>query len=81
MPNKDSKILKYCYGGKSLNVPAKKMHSCQSSKDNLEKSYTEEKTKHTPSGYSPFTNCSFWQQETNLIVTKVKIVWKSFVKT
>ena len=31
------------------------MHSCQ---NNLEKSYTEKKTKHTPSGYSIFTSCS-----------------------
>ena len=33
-----------------------KMHSCQ---NKPEKSYTEKKTKHTPSGYSLFTNCSF----------------------
>ena len=33
-----------------------KMHSSQI---NLEKSYTEKKIKHTPSGYSFFTNCSF----------------------
>ena len=33
-----------------------KIHSCQ---NNPEKSYTEKKTKHTPSGYSLFTNCSF----------------------
>ena len=33
-----------------------KMHSCQ---NNPEKSYTEQKTKHTSSGYSLFTNCSF----------------------
>ena len=32
------------------------MYSCQ---NNLEKSYTEKKAKHTPSGYSLFTNCSF----------------------
>ena len=32
------------------------MHSCQ---NDLEKSYTEKKTKHLPSGYSLFTNCSF----------------------
>ena len=32
------------------------MHSSQ---NNLEKTYTEKKTKHTPSGYSLFTNCSF----------------------
>ena len=31
-----------------------KMHSCQ---NNPKKSYTEKKTKHTPSGYSLFTNC------------------------
>ena len=30
-----------------------KMHSCQ---NNPEKSYTEKKIKHTPSGYSLFTN-------------------------
>ena len=32
------------------------MHSCQ---NNLEKSCTEKKSKHTPCGYSLFTNCSF----------------------
>ena len=32
------------------------MHSCQ---NNLQKSYTEKKTKHTPSVYSLFANCSF----------------------
>ena len=66
MPNDDNKILKYNYGEKSLQVPAiiyadlerllEKMHSRQ---NNLEKSYTEKKTKHTPSGYSLFTNYSF----------------------
>ena len=33
-----------------------KIHSCQ---NNLEKSSTEKKAKHTPSGYSLFTSCSF----------------------
>ena len=66
MPNEDNKVLKYNYGEKSLKVPAivfadleyllEKMYSCQ---NNPEKSYTEKKTKHTPSGYSLFTNCSF----------------------
>ena len=55
-----------------------KMHSCQ---NNLEKSCTEKKTKHTPSGYSLFTNCSFDATKISLIVTEVKIVWKDFVKT
>ena len=66
MPNEDNKILKYNHGEKSLKVSfmiyadleylLEKMHSCQ---NNLEISYTEKKAKHTPSGYSLFTNCSF----------------------
>ena len=41
------------------------MLSCQS---NPEKPYTEKKTKHTPSGYSLFANCSF-------DATKNKLDW------
>ena len=62
---------------KSLKTPAiiyadlecllEKMQSCQ---NNPEKSYTEKKTKHTPSGYSFFTSCS-----------KANTAWKGFVKT
>ena len=52
-----------------------KIHSCQ---NNPEKSYTEKKTKHTPSGYSLFTNCI--QQKINWIVTEGKTVWKGFVR-
>ena len=88
MPNENNKILKYNRGEESLKAPAiiyadlecllEEMHSCQS---NLEKSYTEKKTKHTPSGYSLFTSCSFEATKTNLIVTKVKTVWKDFLKT
>ena len=63
MPNEDNKILKYYQGEKPLKAPAiiyadlecllEKMHSCQ---NNLEKSYTEKKTKHKPSGYPLFTS-------------------------
>ena len=45
-----------------------KMHSCQ---NNPEKSYTEKKTKHTPSGYSLFMHCSF--DPTELHSTKNKL--------
>ena len=59
-PNEDTKILKYSYGEKlhlkapfiiypELECLLQKMHSCQ---NNFEKSYTEKKTKHKPSGYS-----------------------------
>ena len=66
MSNEDNKILKYNHGEKSFKVPAiiyadlecllEKMHSCQ---NNPEKSATEKKVEHTPSGYSMFTSCSF----------------------
>ena len=66
MPDEDNKMLKCNQGEKSLKAPfmiytdlkclLEKMYSCQ---NNLEKSYTEKKAKHTPSGYSLFTNCSF----------------------
>ena len=58
MPTEDNKILKYNHGEKSLKAPftiyadleclLPKMHSCQ---NNPEKSYTERKTKHKPSGW------------------------------
>ena len=90
MPNEDNKILNYYYGEKSLKVPAiiyadieclfEKMHSCQ---NNLEKSYTEKKIKHKPSGYLLFTIAHLMQQKTNLIVMEKfckDTLWKSFVK-
>ena len=39
------------------------MHSRQ---NNFEKSYTEKKIKHTPSGYSSFTSCLFDPAENKL---------------
>ena len=66
MPNEYNNILKHNHREKSLKVPfmiyadlrclLEKMHSCQ---NNPEKSYTEKKSKYTPSGHSLFTNCSF----------------------
>ena len=48
--------------------------------NNSEKSSTEKKVIHKSSGHSMFKQCSFDTRETSLIVTEVKIVWKSFVK-
>ena len=66
MPNENNKILKYNPGEKSLRHPfiiyvdleclLKKIDSCQ---NNHEKSYTEKKAKHIPSGYSLVNCCSF----------------------
>ena len=67
MPNEDNKILQYNHGGKSMRAPfiiyadlesllEKNLSTCY---DSLEKSSTTKKNKHTPSGYSLFTHCSF----------------------
>ena len=87
MPNEDNKILKYNHGEKSLKAPAiiyadldcllEKMHSCE---NNLEKSYAEKKTKHTPSGYSLFTNCSFDATKSKLDCYRAKDCMERFCK-
>ena len=66
MPDEDNKILKYISGKKSLKAPfviyadleclLRKINTCQ---NNPDKSYTEKKATHTPSGYSLVTCCSF----------------------
>ena len=66
MPNEDNKILKYNHGEKSMKAPfiiyddleslLEKMDTCF---DSSEKSSTTKINKHTPSGYSLFTHCSF----------------------
>ena len=66
MPDEDNKILKYVSGEKSLKVPfiiyadleclLQKINTCQ---NNPDKSYTEKKATHRPSGYSLVTCCSF----------------------
>ena len=54
-----------------------KMHSCQ---NNPEKSYTEKKTKRTPSGHSLFTNCSFDSAENKLDCYRGKDRMERFCK-
>ena len=66
MSEEDNKILKYNHGEKSIKVPftiysdleslLKKMNTCH---NNPEKSSITKINKHTPSGYSLFTHCSF----------------------
>ena len=53
------------------------MHSCQ---NNPEKSYTEKKTRHTPSGYSLFTNCSFDATKNKLDCYRGKDCMERFFK-
>ena len=86
MSDEENKILKYNHGEKSLKAPfmiyadleclLEKMHSCQ---NNPEKSYTE-KTKHIPSGYSLFTNCSFDETKNKLDCYKGEDCMERFCK-
>ena len=85
MSNEDSKCN---YGEKLLKVPAivypdlqfllEKMHSCQT---NLEKTLYIIKLSILLLVIQYLQVVRLTQQKTNLIVTKVKIVWKVFVKT
>ena len=73
MPNEHHKILKYNHGEKSMKAPfiiyadleslLEKINTCC---DNPEKSSTTKINKHTPSGYSLFTHCSFDITKNNL---------------
>ena len=73
MPKWVEKILKYNPGEKSLKAPfaiyldleclLKKEQSCQ---NNLQKSYTEKKARHEPSGWAMFRRCSFDKKENKL---------------
>ena len=65
MPDEDNKILTYIPGKKSLRIPfiiyadleclLQKINTCS---NNPEKSYTEMKARHRPSGYALVTFCS-----------------------
>ena len=73
MPNCVNKMLEHNPGEKSLKAPfaiyldleciLKKLQSSQS---NPEKSYTEKKARHEPSGWSMFTRCLFNEKENKL---------------
>ena len=68
MPTKNNSIIKNNKGEKSIKSPfviyadleclLEKMSTCQ---NNPNKSFTTKINKHTPSGYSIFTSCSFDQ--------------------
>ena len=73
MPNEDNKIIKYNQGEKSIKLPftiyadleclLEKMSTCY---NNPRESSTTEINKHTPSGYSLFTHCSFDKTKSKL---------------
>ena len=87
MPNEDNKILKYNHGEKSLQVTfvmyadleclIEKIHTCQNNNNN---SYTEKKAKHTPSGYSLVTWCSFDESKNEVSYYRGKNCLEMFTK-
>ena len=87
MPTKDNNIIKYKQGQKSIKLPfvvyadleclLEKMSTCQ---NNPNKSSTTEINKHTPSGYSIFTHCSFDQLKNKLNYYRGKDCMKKFSK-
>ena len=87
MPTKDNNIIKYKQGEKSIKLPfviyadleclLEKMDTCY---NNPKESSTTEKNKHTPSGYSLFTHCSFDQTENKLDYYRGKNCMKTFCK-
>ena len=73
MPTKDNNTIKYNYGEKSMKLPfviyadfkclLEKISTCI---NNSNESSTTKINKHTPSGYSIFTHCSFDESKNKL---------------
>ena len=87
MPTKDNNIIKYNQGEKSIKMPftiyadleclLEKMSTCQ---NNPNKSSTTKINKHTPSGYSLFTHCSFDESKNKLDYYRGDDCMKKFCK-
>ena len=87
MANECSKIIKYNQGEKSIKSPfiiyadleclLEKLSTCY---NNPEKSSTTKINKHTPSGYSLFTHCSFDETKNKLDCYRGKDCMKKFCK-
>ena len=87
MPNEDNEIIKYNHGEKSIKSPfiiyidldclLEKISTCY---NNLKESSTPEINKHTPSGYSLFTHCSFDKTKNKLDCYRGEDCMKKFCK-
>ena len=87
MPTKDNNIIKYNQGEKSIKLPfvvyvdseclLEKISTCQNNPNKLS---TTEINKHTSSGYSLFTHCSFDKSKNKLDHYRSKDCMKKFCK-
>ena len=80
MPNKENNILKYNLREKSLKIPYSIYGDFESILEEIstcgndpKKSSTTKISKHTPSGFSLFTYCSFHKTKISLIIIETKI--------
>ena len=76
MPNEDNKIIKYNQGEKSIKLTS----IIYADLECLHESSTTEINKHTPSGYSLFTHCSFDKTKNKLDYYRGKDRMKKFCK-
>ena len=87
MPIKGNNTIKYNHGEKSIKIPftiyadldclLEKMSTCQNDPN---KSSTTKINKHTPSGYSIFTNCSFNESKNKISYYRGDDCMKKFCK-
>ena len=87
MPTKNNNIIKYNHGEKSMKLPfviyadleclLEKMSTCINNPNELS---TTKINKHTPSGYSIFTHCSFDKSKNKLNYYRGKDCMKKFSK-
>ena len=87
MPTKDNKTIKYNHGEKSIKMPftiyadleclLEKMSTCQNDPN---KSSATKINKHTPSGYSIFTSCSFDESKNKINYYRGDDCMKKFCK-
>ena len=87
MPIKGNNTIKYNHGEKSIKIPftiyadleclLEKMSTCQNDPN---KSSTTKINKHTPSGYSIFTNCSFDESKNKISYYRGDDCMKKFCK-
>ena len=85
MPEEDNKILKYNHGEKYMKVPfiiyadlESLLEKMSTYNNNTEKSATTKLNKHTRSGYSLFTHCSFEATKNKLDSYRGKNCLKKF---
>ena len=85
MPDEDNNILEFVPGKKSLKVPLIiyadlecLLQKIESYQNITEKSYTEKKAMHKPSGYSLITCCSFDKSENERKYYREKDCMKMF---